>query len=46
LPPLCAASPGQRLTAYDRPFYGRADNLILGPLNRAETAISTRRSNH
>ena len=32
----------QRLTAYDRPFYGRADNLVLGPLNPAEvgTALS------
>ena len=28
----------ERLTAYDRPFYGRADNLLLGPLNPAETA--------
>lgn len=27
----------ERLTAYDRPFYGRADTLILGPLNPAET---------
>jgi uncharacterized protein len=27
----------ERLTAYDRPFYGRADNLILGPLDPAET---------
>jgi hypothetical protein len=27
----------ERLTAYDRPFYGRADSLILGPLNPAET---------
>jgi AAA+ ATPase superfamily predicted ATPase len=27
----------ERLTAYDRPFYGRADNLTLGPLNLAET---------
>jgi uncharacterized protein len=27
----------ERLTAYDRPFYGRADNLVLGPLNPAET---------
>jgi hypothetical protein len=27
----------ERLTAYDRPFYGRADNLTLGPLNPAET---------
>jgi hypothetical protein len=26
----------ERLTAYDRPFYGPADNLILGPLNPAE----------
>lgn len=25
-----------RLTAYDRPFFGRADNLVLGPLNPAE----------
>ncbi|MBT0772924.1 ATP-binding protein [Kineosporia sp. J2-2] len=31
----------QRLTAYDRPFYGRADNLTLGPLNLAETAEAT-----
>jgi AAA+ ATPase superfamily predicted ATPase len=27
----------ERLTAYDRPFYGRADNLSLGPLNPGET---------
>lgn len=27
----------ERLTAYDRPFYGRADNLVLGSLNPAET---------
>jgi AAA+ ATPase superfamily predicted ATPase len=27
----------ERLTAYDRPFFGRADNLALGPLNPAET---------
>ncbi|WP_333767678.1 AAA family ATPase [Streptomyces sp. IBSBF 2435] len=27
----------ERLTAYDRPFYGRADTMILGPLNPAET---------
>ncbi|NUR59998.1 MAG: ATP-binding protein [Catenulispora sp.] len=27
----------ERLTAYDRPFYGRADNMVLGPLNPAET---------
>jgi hypothetical protein len=27
----------ERLTADDRPFYGRADNLVLGPLNPAET---------
>jgi hypothetical protein len=27
----------ERLTAYDRPFFGRADNLVLGPLTLAET---------
>jgi AAA+ ATPase superfamily predicted ATPase len=27
----------ERLTAYSQPFYGRADNLVLGPLNPAET---------
>jgi uncharacterized protein len=27
----------ERLTAYDHPFFGRADNLVLGPLNPAET---------
>ncbi|MGH3586752.1 MAG: AAA family ATPase [Pseudonocardia sp.] len=26
----------ERLTAYDRPFFGRADNMVLGPLNSAE----------
>lgn len=26
----------ERLTAYDRPFYGRADNLTLTPLNPGE----------
>jgi AAA+ ATPase superfamily predicted ATPase len=26
----------ERLVAYDRPFYGRADGLVLGPLNPAE----------
>lgn len=26
----------ERLTAYDRPFYGRADNLALAPLNPSE----------
>ncbi|MGI5420194.1 AAA family ATPase [Actinomadura luteofluorescens] len=26
----------ERLTAYDRPFYGRADNMVLGPLNPAD----------
>lgn len=30
----------QRLTAYDRPFYGRADNVVLGPLNPAETGTA------
>lgn len=28
----------ERLTAYDRPFYGRADNMVLGPLDPAETS--------
>ena len=28
----------ERLTSYDRPFFGRADNMVLGPLNLAETA--------
>ncbi len=27
----------ERMTAYDRPFYGRADNMMLGPLDLAET---------
>lgn len=27
----------ERLTGYDRPFYGRADNLVLGPLTVLET---------
>jgi hypothetical protein len=27
----------ERLTAYDQPFFGRADNLVLGPLNPADT---------
>ncbi|WP_067472292.1 ATP-binding protein [Nocardia amamiensis] len=31
----------ERLTAYDRPFFGRADNLPLGPLNPAEIAAAT-----
>lgn len=26
----------ERLTAYDHPFFGRADNLVLDPLNPAE----------
>lgn len=30
----------QRLTAYDRAFYGRADNVVLGPLNPAETGAA------
>lgn len=30
----------ERLTAYDRPFYGRADKLVLGPLNVAETGAA------
>jgi AAA+ ATPase superfamily predicted ATPase len=28
----------ERFTAYDRPFYGRADPFVLGPLNPAEVA--------
>ncbi len=28
----------ERFTAYDRPFFGRADAMVLGPLNPAETA--------
>ncbi|MFI1464739.1 AAA family ATPase [Nocardia carnea] len=31
----------ERLTAYDRPFYGRADNFVLGPLNPVEIADAT-----
>lgn len=31
----------ERLTAYDRPFFGRADNLVLDPLNPAETGAAT-----
>ncbi|WP_328770254.1 ATP-binding protein [Streptomyces sp. NBC_00286] len=27
----------ERFTAYDQPFYGRADSFVLGPLNPAET---------
>jgi hypothetical protein len=27
----------ERLTAYDRPFFGRADSLVLGPLNPSDT---------
>ncbi|KUO21245.1 AAA family ATPase [Streptomyces dysideae] len=30
----------ERFTAYDRPFYGRADSLVLGPLNPAETGAA------
>jgi uncharacterized protein len=28
----------ERLTAYDRPFFGRADNMVLGPLNPTDVA--------
>lgn len=28
----------ERLMAYDRPFFGRADGLVLGPLNPGEVA--------
>lgn len=31
----------QRLTDYDRPFYGRATSMVLGPFNVAETAAIT-----
>lgn len=31
----------ERLTAYDRPFYGRADNMRLDPLNPVDTAAAT-----
>lgn len=31
----------ERLTAYDQPFFGRADNLTLGPLDPAEIADAT-----
>ncbi|MGC4756846.1 AAA family ATPase [Micromonospora trifolii] len=34
----------QRFTEYDRPFYGRATNMVLGPFNPAETAAVTRLS--
>jgi uncharacterized protein len=30
----------ERLTAYDRPFFGRADNLLLGPLTPAEVGTA------
>ncbi|MEW2401607.1 ATP-binding protein [Streptomyces sp. NPDC046862] len=30
----------ERFTAYDRPFYGRADSMVLGPLNPAETGAA------
>jgi hypothetical protein len=30
----------ERLTAYDRPFYGRADHLVLDPLNPAEVGTA------
>jgi uncharacterized protein len=30
----------ERLTAYDQPFFGRADNLLLGPLNPAEVGAA------
>ena len=34
----------QRFTEYDRPFYGRAANMVLGPFNLAETAAVTGQS--
>ncbi len=30
----------ERLTSYDRPFFGRADNLVLDPLTVAETGAA------
>lgn len=30
----------ERMTAYDRPFYGRADNLLLNALNPAECGVA------
>src|SRR5580693_6096011 len=30
----------ERLTAYDRPFFGRADNFLLRPLNPAEVGAA------
>lgn len=30
----------ERLTAYDRPFFGRADNFLLQPLNPAEVGAA------
>ncbi|MCP2343153.1 AAA family ATPase [Actinomadura rupiterrae] len=30
----------ERLTAYDQPFFGRADNLVLGPLNVADVGAA------
>jgi hypothetical protein len=30
----------ERLTAYDQPFYGRADNMVLGPLNPGEVGAA------
>jgi hypothetical protein len=31
----------ERFTSYERPFHGRADTMVLGPLNPAETASVT-----
>lgn len=30
----------EQLTGYDRPFFGRADNLVLGPLNPRESGTA------
>ncbi|HEV2370849.1 MAG TPA: ATP-binding protein, partial [Streptosporangiaceae bacterium] len=30
----------ERFTSYDRPFFGRADTMVLGPLNPGETAAA------
>lgn len=32
----------ERLTAYDRPFFGRADNMVLGPLTPADVGHALR----
>ncbi|MBO0807602.1 MAG: ATP-binding protein [Actinobacteria bacterium] len=36
----------ERLTAYDQPFFGRADTMALGPLSPAETADALELADH